>query len=246
MPRRGYGFGFGRHRKRAGGGAASALPAMKGYAATMAVYDPSDLTTMWQDRAGTTTQAVVGQPLGYMKNVKPSATALHMIAPTDARRPVLAATGPSFDGVDDALADAATAGLPASVTVLALVKTTDTDSIILARNDLTAFIGCWDATAGAVHTGAGTPTVKVDGTGYATRSALKAAINDGVTHTVLIEAANLSTWNSVGFSNYTGGAFVLGGTIVPVAILDAAQADYATALTSAQAWAAELKTKLGL
>ena len=224
----------------------SALPALKGYTATLAVYDPSDLTTMWQDRAGTTTQAVVGQPVGYIKNLKTSATALHMTAiASDARRPTLSANGPVFDGVDDGFSDAATSGLPTSATILMLVKTTDTDAILFS-NGVTSWVCTWDATAGAISSGAGTPTVKIDGVSKTTRSAIKTAINDNVTHAVLIEAANLSTWTTAGFGAYNGGAYPFSGTMVPVAILDAGAGDYATALTSASAWALELKTRLGL
>jgi hypothetical protein len=224
----------------------SALPAMKAYTATLAVYDPSDTATMWQDRAGTTTQAVVGQPVGYLKNMKTGATALHMTAITgDGRRPTLTAGGLVFDGVDDGMNDAATSGLPTSATVLMLVKTTDTDAIIFS-NTTAAFIGCWDATGGAVHSGAGSPTIKVDNVSKTTRSALKTAINDNATHTVLIEAANLSAWTTAGFASYAGGSFYFGGTLIPVAILDAGAGDYAAALVSASAWAVELKTKLGL
>lgn len=76
--------------KYTGGAAPSVLTNLKAYTATMAIYDESDLTTMWQDRAGTTTQAVVGQPLGKMLNIKNGATALHMTAvASDARRPIL-------------------------------------------------------------------------------------------------------------------------------------------------------------
>ena len=244
MARRGFGFGVGRRRRKSG--VSSALPALKGYVATLAVYDPSDVNTMWQDRTGTTTQAVVGQPVGYMKNVKTSATALHLVAGSaDTQRPVLTANGPSYDGVNDVLADPATTGLPASATVLMLVKTTDTDAIIFS-NGVAAFVGCWDATASAISFGSGSPTLKVDGVAKATRSDLKTAINDNVTHTVLIEAADLSAWTTMGFSTYTGGAFLFSGTLVPVAVLNAGGADYAAALVSAQAWAAELKTRLGL
>jgi hypothetical protein len=225
---------------------ASALPAMKDYTATLAVYDPSDLTTMWQDRAGTTTQAAIGQPVGKMRNVKTSATALHMTAMTgDSLRPTLTANGLVFDGVNDGMNDGATSGLPASTTILMLVKTTDTDAIIVS-NTTAAFVGCWDGTGGAISSGAGTPTVKVDGVSKTTRLALKTAINDNATHTVLIEAANLSAWGTMGFGSYAGGSFYFGGTMVPVAILNAGAGDYAAALVSAQEWATELRATLGL
>jgi len=225
---------------------ASAYEQLKTHAATLALYKTSDLTTMWQDRAGTTTQAVVGQPLGYIKNMKTSATALHMAAiASDARRPTLSANGPVFDGVDDGFSDAATSGLPTSATILMLVKTTDTDAILFSHG-VTAFVGCWDATAGAISGSAGTPTVKVDGVSKATRSALQAAINDNVTHTVLIEAADLSTWTTAGFGAYNGASFPFSGTMVPLWIGNSAASGYAAALALAQTHALNEKAALGL
>lgn len=244
------GLGLGLTLRRGGGApvVSADLTALKAATATIAVYDPSDVLTMWQDRAGTATQAAVGQPLGYMQNVKTGATSLHMVAPSDARRPILAATGPSFDGTDDALSDAATLGLlSANTTIIALVKTSDTTGVLCTRDDNITYLPAWDGTAGALSVGAGgSVTVKIDGVTKATRVALQSALTDNVTHTVLIELAVMSAWSSFGFSNYTTGGYQVAGTIVPVAVLNGAAGDYAAALVSAQAWALELKTRLGL
>ncbi len=68
-------------------------------------YDPSDLTTMFQDRAGTTPVTADGQTVG--KILDKSGRGNHATAPSDAARPLYKTDGTyswlQFDGVDDAL-----------------------------------------------------------------------------------------------------------------------------------------------
>ena len=72
-------------------------------------YDPSDLTTMFQDRAGTTQVTADGQTVG--KILDKSGRGNHATAPSDAARPLYKTDGTyrwlQFDGVDDSLATAA-------------------------------------------------------------------------------------------------------------------------------------------
>ena len=72
-------------------------------------YDPSDLTTMFQDRAGTTPVTADGQTVG--KILDKSGRGNHAVAPTDAARPLYKTDGTyhwlQFDGVDDSLSTAA-------------------------------------------------------------------------------------------------------------------------------------------
>jgi hypothetical protein len=71
-------------------------------------YDPSDLTTMFQDRAGTTPVTADGQTVG--KILDKSGRGNHAIAPSDAARPLYKTSGGlhwlQFDGVDDSLSTA--------------------------------------------------------------------------------------------------------------------------------------------
>ena len=71
-------------------------------------YDPSDLTTMFQDRAGTTPVTADGQTVG--KVLDKSGRGNHATAPSDAARPLYKTDGTyhwmQFDGVDDGLATA--------------------------------------------------------------------------------------------------------------------------------------------
>lgn len=67
-------------------------------------FDPSDLSSMYQGRTGTTA-AVVGSPVGQL--LDKSGNSNHAIAPSDAARPILRQSGSlyylEFDGVDDTL-----------------------------------------------------------------------------------------------------------------------------------------------
>ena len=71
-------------------------------------YDPSDLTTLFQDSAGTIPVTATGQPVGRMNDK--SGRGNHATQATAAARPVLQIDAGkyylAFDGVDDAMATA--------------------------------------------------------------------------------------------------------------------------------------------
>lgn len=71
-------------------------------------YDPSDLTTLFQDAAGTTPVTAHGQPVGLM--LDKSGNGNHASQPTTASRPLYQSVGGLqyllFDGVDDWLSTA--------------------------------------------------------------------------------------------------------------------------------------------
>ncbi len=71
-------------------------------------YDPSDLSSMWQDSAGTI-PAVVDSPVGKMNDK--SGNGYHLLQATASKRPILRSAGGlywlEFDGVDDFLGMAA-------------------------------------------------------------------------------------------------------------------------------------------
>lgn len=102
-----YGFGFGFRRCRR---SASFNPAtLFAGSAAGAWYDPSDLSTLYQDRAGTTLVTTTGQTVGKM--LDKSGNGIHLTAPTDAARPIYTVSGGlsfiAFDGSDDQLVSAA-------------------------------------------------------------------------------------------------------------------------------------------
>jgi hypothetical protein len=73
-------------------------------------YDPSDLTTMFQDAAGTTPVTAAGQPVGLI--LDKSGNGYHASQSTSTARPLLQIDGSgnyylAFDGVDDYLSTSA-------------------------------------------------------------------------------------------------------------------------------------------
>jgi hypothetical protein len=68
-------------------------------------YDPSDMSTMFQDSAGTTPVTAVGQPVGRI--LDKSGRGNHAFQTTTTKRPLYQSAGGysylAFDGVDDAL-----------------------------------------------------------------------------------------------------------------------------------------------
>jgi len=72
-------------------------------------YDPSDLSTLFQDSAGTTPVTASGQPVGKM--LDKSGNGNHAVQATAAKRPTYTEGSGlawlAFDGVDDAMATAA-------------------------------------------------------------------------------------------------------------------------------------------
>jgi len=80
-------------------------------------YDPSDLSTLFQDSAGTTPVTASGQPVGKM--LDKSGNGNHATQATSAKRPTYTeGSGLSwlaFDGVDDAMAVADVSGMRQSI-----------------------------------------------------------------------------------------------------------------------------------
>lgn len=128
-------------------------------------YDPSDLSSMYQDSAGTTA-AVVGQPVGKLNDK--SGNANHAIMGTAALRPILRQdTGGKyyleFDGVDDYLRATFTIAQPWD-RVSALRQTTWTsgdflfggvtaNAGVLFETGATPQINIFDGTVGPASTG---------------------------------------------------------------------------------------------
>lgn len=96
-------IGFGLSPGATASGAAATLRAFPSEIPNLvAVYDPSDLSSLFQDTAGTV-PAGVGDPVRLMQDK--SGNARHMRAGSDAARPVLQSSGGLYwlegDGVDD-------------------------------------------------------------------------------------------------------------------------------------------------
>lgn len=89
---------------QAGGGGGFSITSLFAAGEKGAWYDPSDLSSMYQDSAGTT-PAVVNQPVGYIADK--SGNGNHAKQATTASKPILRQSGGlyylQFDGVDDSL-----------------------------------------------------------------------------------------------------------------------------------------------
>lgn len=150
-------------------------------------YDPSDLTTLFQDTAGTTPITTAGQGVARINDK--SGNGLHLTQATAANAPTYQVDGNGkpyllFDGVNDYLSSASSvAGNTQSiVTAVAATSTTagatllnmdvsSTDRLLIrALNIAAGFIGGWNngtTTTGKSATGSPTPnvlTVEVDKT----------------------------------------------------------------------------------
>jgi len=92
-------------------------------------YDPSDLTTLYQDSAGTTPVTADGDPVGRMEDK--SGNGNHATQATSASRPVYRTDGTlhrlEFDGVDDLLKTATIDwGATSQMELVAAIKSLDT------------------------------------------------------------------------------------------------------------------------
>ncbi|MEP6587127.1 MAG: hypothetical protein ABJA84_00015 [Polaromonas sp.] len=197
--------------------------------------DPSDLSTLYQDSAGTVAVTATGQPLG--KESDKSGRANHVSQATAAARPVYTeASGIkylAFDGVDDGLATATFAAgtLTSNMDVFVAVKRNTASELctIFSRGG-TSFLGAF-ATAGvspegAAYFGAGAPSMWVDGAlvpGGNSRLALGGALTIGAWRVVEFRNVNLSAWTDIGLATYPGyrPAMSVVGVVVSVAQSDA-------------------------
>jgi len=90
---------------RSGGAAPFSIASLFAGGTDGAWYDPSDLTALFQDSAGTTPVTTAGQPVGLM--LDKSGNGNHATQAISAKRPIYTEGGGlawlAFDGVDDAM-----------------------------------------------------------------------------------------------------------------------------------------------
>jgi len=219
--------------------------------ATLAAWDPSDLTTMSQTADGATPVTAAGQPVARM-NDKRGVNNYHLIAPTDAQRP-LSTGGLTFDGTDDSLNFAFASTGPTLGTMVYIVKTTDTvGSIGNNTSSTTAFHAAFKSgDTGASQFGTNASSVRYAKDGVAlssiTRNTLFTNICDGVAHVLEVNTITMTQYlgMAIAYSRYDA-TFMASGVIIPVALLDQNASDYASALTEARAFAQAIIGRLGL
>ena len=115
-------------------------------------YDPSDLTTMFQDRAGTTPVTADGQTVGLI--LDKSGRGNHATAPSDAARPLYKTDGTyhwlQFDGVDDSLSTAE-------------IDFTATDKMTIVHGCICSFRQWWGYLLSSPHMEQQYPAVFISG-----------------------------------------------------------------------------------
>ena len=147
-------------------------------------YDPSDMSTLFQDSAGTTPVTAAGQPVGKM--LDKSGNGYHATQPTAGKRPLLQTDGTYWwlqgDGIDDCMSTNAIdfTGTNKMTVWAGVRKVDDTVSIIC---ELSAAIG----NPGTFYSVTGT---NVGGTGYS-------AISRGSAEVELEQASRNFTYSGV-------------------------------------------------
>lgn len=180
--------------------------------------DPSDLSTGFQDSAGTTPQTATAQPTGLRTDK--SGRGNNLLQATAAARPIYqSALGVMFDradGVDDGLATAAVAAGTFTNNMdffIALRRTSAAKGLLAAQSTVSAENFCLFDPAGAAliaHSSVGANItyfvdgVQVGGTNTTTRVQLDAALTTNVWHVLEARNVDLSTWTKFLTGNYSG------------------------------------------
>jgi|Cruoilmetagenom7_1024161.scaffolds.fasta_scaffold00125_34 hypothetical protein len=180
--------------------------------------------------AGGTTSAAIGDPVW----VAQTGTGPDMAASAADARPILRRDGAlsylAFDGVDDHISTALDAiSLSAGATVGLLVRTTDTQAIVLAdRTDNNRYIG--DIEAGAAielgrYGGTGGTTL-VEGTVCSgTRDDFYTAVCTGSWTKIIVSGANLAGWRRFGISAHQSELFRFSGDVAAAFVLSGATSE---------------------
>lgn len=183
--------------------------------------DPSDLSTLFQDTAGTIPVTAAGQSVARMNDK--SGRGNHAMQADAARRPTLQqdVAGKyylSYDGVDDGLTIGAIALVAGMSLYMALMPNVGAVRWVSAWGDFGAeLVGVAESgSGGTAHGGAGAPTHWVDRVqvaGFATtRAQLHAAMGSGATRLLEVRGADLSGWAALNLHGYTPAAgYVIGG-----------------------------------
>jgi hypothetical protein len=174
-------------------------------------YDFSDLTTMFQDRAGTTPVTADGQTVG--KILDKSGNDNHATAPSDAARPLYKTSGGLhwllFDGVDDALrtANVAFNGLT-GLSVVGSLFTSGNDWVAQYMTEQSGG-GWWSA---GISGGSSSPTGSACGTPtYRVNASELVGATQATIYTAQSGVASVMSSVDVKFGNPTDTGFSVGG-----------------------------------
>ena len=208
-----------------GGGGAAFSPAELFASGEPGVWlDPSDMSTLFQDSAGTVPVTGAGQPLGRVADK--SGNGHHQIQATGASKPTLTADGwMTFDS-GDLLSCATNIGGTAVSAFMVLKPTISTQFLCLTdATRSTKFAGVAGSGSSKPHNSAGLPGHYVSGlrlfnasTIYATFADVKAALPSGDKKILEIRSLDLTTWSGLGVGGYASFEFV--GDVGEIILID--------------------------
>lgn len=174
-------------------------------------WDPSDLSTMSQDSAGTT-PASVGQPVGRITDK--SGRGNHFTQPTTSFKPILRNSGSlywlEFDGFDDHLiCSGSFAGMATGSNLLMAVQvpTSDGNAILFNHATGTPFFGCMaPGDGGVAHSAAGSVTYTVNRVPTANdqRGTLHTAVTGATAKVLSASNIDFTGFTTPHFSSFAG------------------------------------------
>jgi hypothetical protein len=207
--------------RRASGAAAFSPAVLFAGSVKGAWYDPSDLSSMFQDTAGTTPVAANNDPVGRINDK--SGNGNHLLQATAGKRPLYqTASGLSwllFDGVDDGLATATGKTWAATSDYCLAVRSAGDPSVLAfdGTNSGTEFLGVLQsASAAANNGGVGTPSNLINGSALSpdTRGGLFTALN-GVDKVFECQGAALD-FSQLSIGDYA--AFITSGRVYGIIV----------------------------
>jgi len=236
---------------QSGGGAVSPVDALAARAATVAVYNWPNPATMTAGDGGAVVQGD-SDTIATVPNAKTPGS-WDQSQTTAAYRPIYD-NGAVFDGTNDNMFITLPGTRPASATLVMIVKSTDNvDAMLIGTTSLSHYVArAVDASVAASNAGMGTLTFRKNGVGVTagTRDQVADLFLNGVASVMTVQAVNLTNMAysdiRIGQSGAVPPASNGAGRFLLVAVLDAAQADHATALADAEALASAQIAGLGL
>jgi hypothetical protein len=201
-------------------------------------YDPSDLSTVFQDTAATT-PSVVGDPVGRINDK--SGNGFHLLQATAGLRPLLQTEGGryylNFDGTDDEMAVTATLGFTSTMeSFIGLHPVTGTTKyvIINGQGDYFYHIAV-NGDVSSAASNAGTPAYKVDNVSIGTsRDNVWDALTLDTPHVIEATTLDLSTWTALRIDAYAA-AWRMTGRVYGIILR---QALTAAEIISVRSWMA--------
>lgn len=184
-------------------------------------FDPSDLSTLFQDVAGKIPVTKDGDPVALMRDK--SGNGNHATQTVSVANPIYRSSSAvknlSFDGVDDGIKTGTiTLGTDMDCFIAIRLDATPQDDAIIGDGGYKYLLALGGV--GSVNTVAGNPTYAVNGNVVATtRAAVGAATGVGVWSIIEMRNADLSTWTAFALSIYP--AFVMSISVAGVVLCPA-------------------------